>query len=155
MGATLSLAWFTPGLMWFAHLGDSRIYHLPVDGGLVQITHDHSQVGRLRRAGRIDERAARSHHSRHILDQVLGGTDHAIEPHLGAVVWRPGDTFVICSDGVMDGLWDRAIEEQVRAPVGSRAEQPPAQRLVEEAVLHSGRDNATAIVVELTATAQT
>ena len=44
MGATLSLAWFTPEWMYFAHLGDSRIYYLPHDGPLSQVTHDHSHV---------------------------------------------------------------------------------------------------------------
>ena len=43
MGATLSLGWFTPEWMYFAHLGDSRIYYLPHSGGLTQLTHDHSQ----------------------------------------------------------------------------------------------------------------
>ncbi len=41
MGATLSLGWFTPGWMYFAHIGDSRIYYLPArGGGLRQLTHD-------------------------------------------------------------------------------------------------------------------
>src|SRR5690606_5567897 len=61
MGATLSLSWFTPGWMYFAHIGDSRIYHLTPDGPLTQVTHDHNQAGWLRRKGQINEREARSH----------------------------------------------------------------------------------------------
>src|SRR5206468_2366570 len=44
MGATLSLGWFTRGWMYFGHIGDSRIYYLPRDGGLTQVSHDHSHV---------------------------------------------------------------------------------------------------------------
>src|SRR6185369_8212760 len=56
MGATLSLAWFAPGWMYFAHVGDRRIYFLPRDGGLTQLTHDHTHVGWLRRKGELNER---------------------------------------------------------------------------------------------------
>ncbi|MEI6860810.1 MAG: protein phosphatase 2C domain-containing protein [Verrucomicrobiota bacterium] len=149
MGATLSLAWIMPGKMFFAHVGDSRLYHLPHAGALTQLTHDHSEVGRLQRAGRLNEREARAHPRRHILDQVLGGGQDTVEPQLGMVPWQAGDIFLLCTDGVTDGLGDNALAELIRTPVAVRITQPPAQRLVEEAVLLSGRDNATAVVVEL------
>jgi protein phosphatase len=50
---------------------------------------------------------------------------------------------------LVDGLWDRRIEEAIREPDPARAAEPPAKRLVEEAKDVS-RDNITAIVVELT-----
>jgi len=53
MGATLSLACVSPGWLHFAHIGDSRIYYLPEDGTLSQITEDHSHVGWLRRQGKL------------------------------------------------------------------------------------------------------
>ncbi len=149
MGATLSLAWFAPGRMFFAHVGDSRIYQLPQAGGLAQLTHDQSEVGRLRREGRLSEREARAHPRRHILEQVLGAGQDTVEPQIGVVAWQPGDRFILCTDGVTDGLWDGSMDELIRTPVAVRVTQPPAQRLVEEAVLLSGRDNATAVVVEL------
>ena len=153
MGATLSLGWFTPQWMYFAHIGDSRIYYLPRDGGITQITHDHTHVGWLRRQGQINEREARSHPRRNALQQVLGAGQQFVEPHIGAVGHRPGDRFVFCSDGLVDGLWDRALEELVRTPPPERAGQTIAQCLVEEAVDRSGRDNTTAVVVELRAPA--
>ncbi len=149
MGATLTLAWFAPGKMFFAHVGDSRLYHLPAADGIAQLTHDHSEVGRLLREGKITGREARVHPRRHILEQVLGAGQQAAEPQIGAVGWEPGDVFALCTDGVTDGLTDNAMEELIRTPVALRATQPPAQRLVDEAVLLSGRDNATAVVVEL------
>ena len=151
MGATLSLAWFTPEWMYFAHLGDSRIYYLPHDGPLSQVTHDHSHVGWLRRKGQLNEREARTHPRKNALQQALGAGHQFIDPHIGAVGHRPGDRFLICSDGLVDGLWDRRIEELLRAgvPPGTSPVRNHAQRLVEESVHTSGRDNTTAVVVEL------
>ena len=146
MGATLSLAWFTPAWMFFAHVGDSRIYYLPGDGPLKQVTHDHSHVGWLRRKGDLNEREARTHPRRNALNQALGAGHQFVDPHIGAVGYQPGDRFLICSDGLTDGLWDRQLEEILRttAPGDSIA-----KRLVEEAVQNSGRDNTTAVVIEV------
>ncbi len=153
MGATLSLGWFTPEWMYFAHLGDSRIYYLPHSGGLTQLTHDHSHVGALRRSGQLNEREARMHPRRNALQQALGAGHQFVEPHIGAVGHQPGDRFLICSDGLIEGLWDHHLEELIRAPSSERAGQSAAQRLVEEAVQASGRDNTTAVVIEIPASA--
>ena len=149
MGTTLSLAWFTPEWVYFGHIGDSRIYYLPRAGGLTQLTHDHSHVGWLRRNGQLNEREARTHPMRNALQQALGARHQFIDPQIGSVSHHPGDRFLICSDGVIDGLWDRQLEELIREPAADRATQTAAQRLVEEAVQASGRDNATAVVIEV------
>jgi serine/threonine protein phosphatase PrpC len=149
MGATLSLAWLTPASLHFAHLGDSRIYHLPRKGGCTQLTDDHTHVGWLRRQGQLNEREARTHPRRNALNQALGAGNQFAEPHLGAVAHAPGDRFLLCSDGVNDGLWNRQLDELIRTPPPARAAQPAAQRLVEAAVAESGRDNATAVVIEI------
>ncbi len=151
MGATLSLGWLTPEWFHFAHVGDSRIYYLPHDGPLTQVTHDHSHVGWLRRSGKINEREARGHPRKNSLNQALGAGHQFVDPHLGAVGCRPGDRFLICSDGLIDGLWDRQLEESLRnAPPPAAPTGPsPAQQLVNAAVDASGRDNTTAVVIEL------
>jgi serine/threonine protein phosphatase PrpC len=146
MGATLSLCWFTPDWMYFGHLGDSRVYYLPRNGTLTQVTHDHSQVGWMRRNGQLNEREARFHPRRNALQQALGAGHQFIDPHIGAVGYQPGDRFLICSDGLIDGLWDHRIEDLLRTP-GSI--QDLAKTLVSEAVAESGRDNTTALVVEV------
>lgn len=151
MGATLSLCWLRPDWMYFAHLGDSRIYYLPFDGPLTQVTRDHSHVGWLRRTGQINEREARTHPRKNALQQALGAGHQFIEPHIGAVGHRPGDRFLICSDGLIDGLWDRHLEEMLRSAPPARAQENLAQRLVEESVQNSGRDNTTAVVFEIAA----
>jgi protein phosphatase len=149
MGATLSLAWLTPVWLNFAHLGDSRIYHLPKNSGCAQLTEDHSHVGWLYRQGKINEREARTHPRRNVFHQALGAGNQFAEPHLGGIAHTPGDRFLLCSDGVTDGLWNRQLDELIRTPPPELAALPPAQRLVESAVAQSGRDNATAVVIEI------
>lgn len=147
MGCTLSLCWLTPEWVYFGHIGDSRVYFLPRDGRLTQLSHDHTYVGKLRRSGAINERQARTDPRRTALQQALGAGNQFIEPQVGAVGHRPGDRFVICSDGIVDGLWDREIEEIV-CNAGAEPATSIAQQLVETAVQNSGRDNTTAIVLE-------
>jgi serine/threonine protein phosphatase PrpC len=147
MGTTLSMCWLTPGWLYFGHIGDSRIYHLPPAGGLIQLTHDHGHVGWLRRNGRLTEREARSHPMRNALHQSLGAEHQFIEPQIGDAPCSAGDRFLLCSDGLIEGLWDYHLDEIVRA-----AETPKAaQRLVEAALERAGRDNITALVVEVQA----
>ena len=148
MGCTLSLCWFTPEWAYFGHIGDSRIYYLPTEGGMIQLSHDHSFVGSQRRKGTMNEREARSDPRRSALQQALGAGNQFIEPQIGAVGHRPGDRFIICSDGVVDGLWDRELEEIARGAVSASGDSL-AKRLVATAVQNSGRDNTTAIVVEV------
>jgi serine/threonine protein phosphatase PrpC len=150
MGATLSLCWFTPEWLYFGHVGDSRIYHLPKEGGIAQVTHDHTHVGWLRRNGKINERQARAHPRRNALNQALGAGNQIVEPQVGAIAHHEGDRFLICSDGIVDGLWDRQIDDIIRAD--SPAPDPgTARELVDSADRNSGRDNATAVVVEISA----
>ena len=147
MGATLSLSWFTPGWMFFGHVGDSRIYHLPREGGMRQLTHDDTHVGWLRRTGQINEREQRMHPRRNALQKALGAGHQIVDPQLGAVQCRRGDRFLLCTDGVVDGLWDRALQDTIREP--GMDQRPDAWRVVETAVAESGRDNATAMVISM------
>lgn len=144
MGTTLSLCWLTPGWLYFGHIGDSRIYHLPAAGGLIQLTHDHGHVGWLRRNGKITEREARAHPMRNVLHQSLGAAHQFIDPQFDALPCVPGDRFLLCSDGLTEGLWDRHLDEMVR----EAGALPVAQRLVNAALERAGRDNITALVVE-------
>lgn len=139
MGATLSLGWFMPGWMHFAHVGDSRIYWLPKGGKIKQLTDDHSYVGWLRRQGQINERQARSHPRKSVLTQVLGANTQYLEPQIGSVSCEPGDHFLFCTDGVIDGIFDHALADMLA--------KDDAKAIVEHAVAESGKDNASAVVV--------
>ncbi len=144
MGSTLSLCWLTPGWLYYGHIGDSRIYLLPEKGKLNQLTYDHTPVGDLRKKGLITEKDARSHPKKNILNQILGTGYQQLEPQVGAVGLKKGDKFLICSDGLIDGLWDSTIEELMRSKQATEL----AQLLVDQAVSSSGKDNVTAIVFE-------
>lgn len=152
MGATLTLAWYVGGWIVFGHIGDSRLYHLPKDGPLRQLTDDHTHVGWLRKAGQLNEREARFHPRKNVLTQSLGSGNQFVHPQFGEVCCAPGDRFLLCTDGIVEGLWDRGLEEVLRSPASDGASLTPAQRLVQLAVDESGRDNATAVVVEVHAT---
>jgi protein phosphatase len=152
MGTTLTLGWLTPGWFYFGHIGDSRLYYLPHSGGITQLTHDHTHVGWLRRKGELTEREARSHPLRNALHQALGAGHQFIEPQFGAVACTPGDRFVLCSDGLVDGLWERQVEELIRTPTPPEAKLNPAERLVAASLENSGNDNTTALSLELITT---
>jgi protein phosphatase len=150
MGATLSLCWMTPGRMYFAHVGDSRIYFLPAGApALRRVTHDDSHVGWLFQTGQINEREARMHPRRSALSKALGGGNRYIEPQVGFVDYGPGDAFFLCTDGVVDGLADEQIHRLLRNPEPAEAQQIPADRVVNYAVEMSGRDNTTALFIEM------
>lgn len=150
MGATLSLCWFTPGWMYFGHIGDSRIYYLPArEGGMKQITADDTHVGWLFRKGEINEREARDHPRRKILQKALGAGHQFIDPQVGSVAYEKGDKFLLCTDGVIEGLFDSQLQDLVRSPEAAVAAMDPARRLVEASLQNGSRDNATALIVEI------
>jgi len=150
METTLSLCWFTPGWMYFGHIGDSRIYHLPAQaGGIKQLSQDDTHVGWLFRNGKINEREVRSHPRRHLLQKALGGGNQFVDPQVGAVEYQAGDIFLLCTDGLVGGLYDDELVALLRPPESAGAVADLARRLVEESLAKDGRDNTTALVVQV------
>ena len=158
MGATLTLAWLHGSKVMFAHVGDTRLYYFrsPQDPSLSnlskhemeQLTDDHTYVGWLRRTGKLNEREARFHPRKNVLSKALGAGNQFVEPQFGLFELKPNEKFVLCTDGITDGLWDRAVRDLVLEPESSMVDLTPAQRLVSQAVAESGKDNATAMVIE-------
>jgi len=146
MGATISLLCFLDSTTaCWGQAGDSRIY-VYRHGRLRQITRDHSPVGRLRQEGKITEKQARQHPQRHEIDQSLGDPGKTFRPDTGFEAIEAGDVYLLCSDGLSDGLWDHEIE-QLLGRVRHRADvRPAAQKLVAGSKAASGRDNITAVV---------
>jgi PPM family protein phosphatase len=149
MGATLSLCWFSPARMYFAHIGDSRIYHLPASGGLQQISQDDTHVGWLYRNAKINEREARTHPRRNVLQRALGAGHQFVSPQVGAVDLQAGDRFLLCSDGLVEGLFDAQILELIRDTASPESGPNIAQRLIQAAIGGATRDNITALVIEV------
>jgi protein phosphatase len=147
MQTTMSLCWFRPEWMYFGHVGDTRIYQLPAKkDALTQLTADDTHVGWLRRNGKLKDYEARTHPRRNVLQKALGGENRYVDPQLGAVACEPGDTFLICSDGLTEGLYDHQMIDILRV---RQAGFNPAKTLVETAVRGDGRDNTTALVVRV------
>ena len=150
MQTTLSLCWFTPGWMYFGHIGDSRIYHLPKRKKTIkQLTHDDTYVGWLFRNGKINEHEARNHPRRNLLQKALGGSNQFVDPQVGAIACERGDIFLLCTDGLVEGLYDNQLAELLRESQSSKSISNPAQLLVENSVKNSGRDNTTALVIQV------
>jgi protein phosphatase len=150
MQTTLSLCWFTPGWMYFGHIGDSRIYHLQKRKKIIKaLTHDDTYVGWLFRNGKISEHATRTHPRRNLLQKALGGSNQFVDPQVGAIACERGDIFLLCTDGLIEGLSDDQLVQIVRESQSSKAIANPAQLLVETSVKNSGRDNTTALVIQV------
>ena len=126
------------------NVGDSRIYHYR-NNQLSQLTEDHSYVAELMRRGELDEEAAAVHPYRNMLTRAIG-----VHPEVDIDEWLidpvAGDRFLLCSDGLTNEVDDNAIAEQL-----STDEDPSAtaKRLVRLANEHGGRDNSTAVVVDI------
>ena len=150
MGATLSICWFTRGWMYFGHIGDSRVYYLPTQERCIkQISHDHTHVGWLHRNGDINERQARTHPRRNALQKALGAGNQFVDPQVGAVAYETGDLFLLCTDGLVEGLYNDQILEILRSPGAVAPYQNVAQRLVQASLESAGRDNTTALVIKV------
>ena len=145
MGTTLTLCWVRSSKIYFAHIGDSRIYHLPHAGGIKQLSEDDTHVGWLFRQGAINEREAKNHPRRNFLQKALGADHQFVTPQVGSIAYAPGDRFLLCTDGVTDGLFDQRLLDILT----ETSQKTPSHHLVDEAVLQSGRDNATAMVIEV------
>ena len=149
METTMSLCWFTPGWMYFGHVGDSRIYYLSArEGTFKQLSQDDTHVGWLLRQGQIKEWEARTHPRRNVLQKSLGGNNQFVDPQVGAVACEPGDVFLLCTDGLTEGIFNNHLPEMLRSTEPEAVSQP-ARHLVETAVRQDGRDNTTALVIRV------
>ena len=116
---------------------------------LLQLTNDDTHVGWLLREGQINEREARNHPRRKVLQKSLGGRNQFNTPQVGAVAYEAGDIFLLCTDGLFDGLFDSQLEELLRTPETGRGGRTVADYLVGESLSRSGRDNTTAMAVQV------
>jgi serine/threonine protein phosphatase PrpC len=150
MEATLSLCWFTKTKMFFGHIGDCRIYRLSeCPSSIEQLSEDDTHVGWLFRNGKINEREAKTHPRRKLLQKALGGAHQFVSPLVGSLACQPGDKFLICSDGLVEAFYNEQLCDFFRSPEYSSAAGHPARLLVKEAVSRCGQDNSTAVIVEI------
>jgi PPM family protein phosphatase len=145
MGTTMTAALVEAGSVRIGHVGDSRAYRVR-DGALEQLTEDHSLVAELVRSGRLSPEEADVHPQRSVITRVLG-TDPEVDVDTFEVEARPGDVFMICSDGLTSMVDDEAILA-VLGQAGKTLEQR-ARGLVDAANRGGGEDNITVILFEL------
>ena len=107
MGTTLTAAKVGADEVSLGHVGDSRAYLLR-DGELRQLTHDHSLVAELERSGQLSPEAAEHHPQRSIITRALG-PEPDVEVDTYTVAGRPGDVYLICSDGLTGMLSDADV----------------------------------------------
>jgi protein phosphatase len=147
MGTTLTLLVLVPGSSYLIdQVGDSRGYLLR-DGVLSQVTRDHTVVQQQVDRGALTPEQARDHPLSHILTRALG-TEADVEADSYGDTVQPGDTFLLCSDGLSGMLGDDAIQAILTMP--SEDPQEVADALVDAANDAGGLDNITAVVVSVT-----
>jgi PPM family protein phosphatase len=144
MGTTLTAALVEDDEVALSHVGDSRAYVLR-DGELKRLTKDHSLVEELRRQGRLTDEEAEEHPQRSIITRALGP-----EPNVNVdtmtVPAKPGDVFLLCSDGLTTMVSDEQIKEILSDP---RSLRSAVNKLIDAANSGGGRDNITAVAFRL------
>jgi len=146
MGTTVTACYIAGTTIFWAHVGDSRMYILS-DAVLRQITDDHSLVGELLRNGSITKAEAAVHPQRNILTRAVG-TSSKILVDSGQLTWKSEDVLLLCTDG-LSGL---VSEEQIKSLLEqSRLNgQAAVDSLLQQALDAGGHDNITMILAHCT-----
>jgi protein phosphatase len=144
MGSTLTAAVVWSGYAYIAQVGDSRAYLLR-GGRMVLLTEDQTLVREMINQGSLTPEQARFHPQRSIITQALGGPD-PLRVVLGKVTLRRGDRLLLCTDGLPGELPDARLEEFLA--LGLPAQQT-LEKMLDEALARGGRDNITALLLEL------
>jgi protein phosphatase len=141
MGTTLTAMLYAAGRMHIVHAGDSRAY-LFRDGAIKQITEDHSWIAEQVRSGQLTEAEARGSKFRHIITRSVG-FEQSVLVDAGDVEARPGDCFLLCSDGMSNYIENGELERILETSWYRRA----PDLLVDIANDRGGDDNITVVVV--------
>ena len=145
MGTTITVALVEDGRVAIGHVGDSRAY-LIRDRKLEQLTEDHSLVAELVRSGKLSPEEAEGHPQRSVITRALG-TDPDVDVDTFSVETRPGDLFLLCSDGLTSMVDDEKILSEVES---NRADlSTAAKALVRAANKGGGEDNITVVFFEI------
>lgn len=148
MGSTLAALYIDAGQAVCCNVGDSRVYHMR-DGQLTQLSTDHNRAQQMVNIGVLTPEQAGHHPSRHELTQHLGifEEEMVIEPAITeALALQPGDTFLLCSDGLTDMLTDAEIASVLAV---GKSPEDEARELIRQALERGGKDNVTVVSVHV------
>ncbi len=144
MGTTVTALLLADNKLHFAHIGDSRAYRLR-DGEFKQISVDHTFVQRLIDEGRLRPEEAETHPHKNVLMRVLGDVDASPELDLDTLDAKPGDRWLLCSDG-LNYVAAHAVERTVRE---THNLHECAETLVELTLEAGSPDNVTVVMVDI------
>jgi serine/threonine protein phosphatase PrpC len=147
--ATTAICLVQEGVAFWAHVGDSRVYHIR-QGALVDRTRDHSHVELLLRDGKITEDEMQGHPMRNFVECCLGGDPAIPEMTLsGRKLLKSGDILLLCTDGVWANLHDNDIAGFCPPSAESQDVRAALEELGRRAVQASSpySDNSTAAVL--------
>jgi len=151
MGTTCTALLLRGGLAYCAHVGDSRLY-LVRGNDILLMTEDHSAVMDMVKRGTITAEEARHHPDKSVIVRALGArADVEVATWEKPLSVRPGDTFLICSDGLYDVVEDNELFDAMRGV----SPQLACERLVELARQRGGPDNITVGIISVTESAAT
>jgi len=139
MGTTLCLLHINTSAI-FAHIGDSRIYHLH-KGNLIQLTKDHSLINKLKDQNRdFDEKIHKN-----IITKALG-THLIVEPSIDQAEFDNGDIFLLCTDGLSDYISDIQLKKILKS---DSSLENLCENLIKEAKKNGSCDNITALAIKI------
>jgi serine/threonine protein phosphatase PrpC len=147
MGSTLTALLVRGDQYYIAHVGDSRAYRLR-DSILEQLTRDHSLVWHLYENGVLGKADLAKHPQKNLITRSIGSHPQ-VEIDIEEGKGHAGDIYMLCSDGLTDGVTDEGIRQALLAPQGTPQEM--ADHLVDLANNAGGPDNITVVVVKLVA----
>lgn len=143
MGTTVVAATVIGDHLHVANVGDSRLYLINHEA-IRQITRDHSLVEEMVRLGEMDKADAKDHPDKNIITRAVG-----VVPELSVdffeVELKPGDTVLMCSDGLTNMIEDEEIKKIV---LGQRDIVEKAEKLIDTANENGGKDNITVVLIE-------
>ncbi len=144
MGTTATVLVLLPAGGLVAHVGDSRAYRLR-GRQIEQLTFDHSLVWEVRASGQLADPALANYISKNIITRSLGPA-LAVQVDLeGPFPVQPGDTFLLCSDG----LSNQVANDEIGLVLSCLPPKEAAQALIDLACLRGGPDNITAVIVRV------
>jgi protein phosphatase len=145
MGTTVCLCSRDAANLYYAHVGDSRIYVLR-NNVLRQITKDHTWVNEMMYHGAMTEKEAAVHPRRHMLTRVVG-TDRNVEIDSGFLPMKDDETVLICSDGLTGMLEDKEILAIMTKHDIKNDKELIIDDLIAKANENGGNDNISVIII--------
>jgi protein phosphatase len=144
MGCTAEMLVLNEDRFILGHIGDSRTYRLR-DGQIKQLTTDHTLVKQQLDQGLITQEEAKHHSFKNVILRAVGIQQNPSLDVLRGNVF-PGDTFLLCSDGLTDMVEDNVIINHLISEKGIREK---VDGLVQEANTKGGKDNISVVVVQI------